>query len=69
VHSYYTIFQSKSPSIVYISSSSQWLGLEKDAKIVIFLPLPTEASPQIDWTQLILNQRPLATIYVRGMAF
>jgi hypothetical protein len=33
------------------------------------LPLPSETSPQIYWTQLILDQRPLATIYIRGIAF
>jgi hypothetical protein len=69
VHPYYTMLQSKSPTIVYVSSSRQWLGLEKDAKIAIFLPLPSETSPQIYWTQPILDQRPLATIYIRGIAF
>jgi hypothetical protein len=34
------------------------------------LPFPSEISPQIYWTQLIiLDQRPLATIYIRGIAF
>jgi hypothetical protein len=69
VHPYYTMLQSKSPTIVYVSSSRQWLGLEKDAKIAIFLPLPSETSPQIYWTQPILEQRPLATIYIWGIAF
>jgi hypothetical protein len=63
------MLQSKSPTIVYVSSARQWLGLEKDAKIAIFLPLPSETSPQIYWTQPILDQRPLATIYIRGIAF
>jgi hypothetical protein len=53
VHPYYTMLQSKSPTIVYVSSSRQWLGLEKDAKIAMFLPLPSETSPQIYWTQPI----------------
>jgi hypothetical protein len=63
------MLQSKSPTIVYVSSSRQWLGLEKDAKIAIFLPLPSETSPQIYWTQPILDQRSLATVYIRGIAF
>jgi hypothetical protein len=58
-----------SPTIVYVSSSRQWLELVKDAKIAIFLLLPYEISPQIYWTQPILDQRPLATIYIRGIAF
>jgi hypothetical protein len=69
VHPYYTMLQSKSPTIVYVSSSRQWLGLEKDAKIAIFLPLPSETSLQINWTQIILDQRPLVNIYIRGIAF
>jgi hypothetical protein len=69
VHPYYTILQSKSPTIVYVSSSRQWLGLKKNAKIAIFFPLPSETSPQIYWTQPILDQRPLATIYIREIAF
>jgi hypothetical protein len=63
------MLQSKSPTIVYVSSCRQWLELEKDAKIAIFLPLPSETSPQIYWTQPILDQRPLATIYIKGIAF
>jgi hypothetical protein len=63
------MLQSKSPTIVYVSSSRQWLGLEKDAKIAIFFPLPSETSPQIYWTQPILYQRPLATVYIRGIVF
>jgi hypothetical protein len=66
VHPYYTMLLSKSPTIVYVSSSRQWSGLEKDAKMAIFLPLPSETSPQIYWTQRILDQRSLATIYRRG---
>jgi hypothetical protein len=69
VHPYYTMLQSKSPTTVYVSSCRQCLGLEKDANIAIFLPLPSEPSPQIYWTQPILDQRPLATIYIRGIAF
>jgi hypothetical protein len=69
VHIYYIMLQSKSPTIVYVSSSRQWLELGKDDKIAIFLPLPSETSPQIYWTQLILDQRPLATIYIRGIVF
>jgi hypothetical protein len=63
------MLQSKSPTIVYVSSSRQWLGLEKDAKIAIFLSLPSKTSSQIYWTQPILDQRPLDTIYIRGIAF
>jgi hypothetical protein len=40
VHPYYTMLQSKSPTIVYVSSSRQWFRLQKDAKIAIYLPLP-----------------------------
>jgi hypothetical protein len=69
VHPYFTMLQSKSPTIIHVSSSRQWLGLEKDAKIAVFLPLPSETSPQIYWTQPILYQRPLATICIRGIAF
>jgi hypothetical protein len=69
VHPYYTILQSKSLTIVYVSSSRQWLGLEKDAKISIFLPLPSETSPQMYLIQPILHQRHLATIYIREIAF
>jgi hypothetical protein len=69
VHPYYTMLQSKSPTKVYISSSRQWLGLEKNTKIAVFLALSSETSPQIYWTQPILDQRPLATIYIRGIAF
>jgi hypothetical protein len=69
VHPYYTMLQPKSPTIVYVSSSKQWLGLEKDTKIAIFLPLPSKTSPQIYWTQPILYQRPLTTIYIRGITF
>jgi hypothetical protein len=69
VHSYYTMLQSKSPTIVYVSSSRQWLGLEKDAKLATFLPLPFETSLQVCWPQPILDKRPLATIYIRGIAF
>jgi hypothetical protein len=69
VHPYYTMLQSKSPTIVYVSSSRQWLGLEEDAKIAIFFPLSSETSPQIYWTQPILDQRTLATIHIRGIAF
>jgi hypothetical protein len=69
VYPYYTMLQSKSPTIVYVSSSRQWLGLKKDAIIAIFLPLPSEIFPQIYWTQPILDQRPLATIYIREVAF
>jgi hypothetical protein len=68
-HPYYTMLQSKSTTIVYVSSSKEQLVLEKDAKIAIFLPLPSETSPQIYWTQPTLDQRPLATIYIRGIAF
>jgi hypothetical protein len=69
VHPYYIMLQSKSPTIVCVSSCRQWLGLEKDAKIVIFSPLPSETSPQVYWTQPILDQRPLATVYTREIAF
>jgi hypothetical protein len=69
VHPYYTMLQSKSPKIVYVSSSRQWLGLEKDTEIAVFLSLPSETTPQIYWTQPILDQRPLATVYSRGTAF
>jgi hypothetical protein len=55
VHPYYTMLQSKSPTIVHVSSFRQGLGLEKDAKIIIFLPLPSETSPQIYWTQPVLD--------------
>jgi hypothetical protein len=68
-HPYYTMLQFKSPTIVYVSSSRQWLALEKDAKIAIFLPLSSETSYQIYWTQSILDQRPLATINIKGIAF
>jgi hypothetical protein len=33
------------------------------------LPLPSETSPQVYWTQPILDQRPLATIYIQGITF
>jgi hypothetical protein len=56
VHSYRTMLQSKSPTLVYVSSSRQWLGLEKDARTAIFLPLPSETSPQIYWTQPTLDR-------------
>jgi hypothetical protein len=69
LHPYYTMLQSKSLITVYVSSSRQWLGLEKDAKIAVFLPLPPETSPQIYFIQPILHQRPLATIYIRGIDF
>jgi hypothetical protein len=69
VHPYYTILPSKSPTIVYVSNSRQWLGLEKDAKIAIFFPFPSEISPQIYWTQPILDQRSLAAISIREIAF
>jgi hypothetical protein len=58
------MLQSKSPKIVYVSGSRQWLGLGKGAKIAEFLPLPSETSPQMYWTQPILDQRTLAVIYV-----
>jgi hypothetical protein len=69
MHPYYTMLKSKSPTVVYVSSSRQWIGLEKDAKIAIFLPLLTETPPQVYCTQPILDQRPLATIYIWGIAF
>jgi hypothetical protein len=69
VHPYYTMLRSKSPTMVYVSRSRQLLGLEKDAKIAVLLPLPSETSPQIYWTQPILDQRPLAVIYIRVIAF
>jgi hypothetical protein len=35
----------------------------------IFLPLPSETFPQIYWTQSILDQKPLAIIYIREITF
>jgi hypothetical protein len=69
VHPYYTMLQSKSPTIVHVSSSRQWIRLEKDATIAVFLPLPFETPHQIYWTEPVLDQRPLATIYIMGIAF
>jgi hypothetical protein len=36
VHPYNTMLKSKPPTIVYVSSSRQWIGLKKNAKIAIF---------------------------------
>jgi hypothetical protein len=63
------MLQSKSLITVYVFNSRQWIGLEKDAKIAVFLPLPSETSPQIYLIQSILNQRPLDTIYIREIDF
>jgi hypothetical protein len=57
-HPYYTMLQSKSPTIVYISSSRQWLRLEKDAKIAVFLSLQSETSNILDSTHFRQNKGP-----------